>query len=147
MWTAVFVAAVAGIGWWWQAFVRRFDRCFHVPLPDAPARAAMLRGHLAGVETELSDDDLAGVALAADGYNGADLLSLSRQAAMAPVRESLAQTTMDCCDDTGYSGGTGDASDGGSSGQVTAVLAVRAVTREDYVLALQTVKATPVLPK
>lgn len=55
----------------------------------------MLRQHLIGVDHEMAESDFENIARVTNGYNGSDMLSLSRQAAMAPVRESLAER-MDC---------------------------------------------------
>ncbi|TPN39338.1 AAA family ATPase [Mesorhizobium sp. B2-3-3] len=55
----------------------RLDRHVVIPLPDAPARIGILRWHLAG---SLVDDDLSHVAERTDGWSGAALEQLVRQA-------------------------------------------------------------------
>ncbi len=55
----------------------RFDRSIEIPLPDGPARAAILRFHLGGA---LAGDDLGNVVHRSDGWTGADLERLLRDA-------------------------------------------------------------------
>ena len=66
----------------------RMGRLVFVPPPDAPARAAILRA--AARNTPLSSEvDLVAVAADTDGYSGADLAELVREAALAAMRRSL----------------------------------------------------------
>lgn len=60
----------------------RFDREIRFDAPDAPARAAILALHLA--KTPLAPEtDLKAVAARAEGYTGADLAALAREACLA----------------------------------------------------------------
>ncbi|MFL6129732.1 MAG: AAA family ATPase [Mycobacteriales bacterium] len=66
----------------------RLGRLVYVPPPDAAARAAILRA--AAKNTPLGEGvDLAAVAADTDGYSGADLAELVREAALAAMRRSL----------------------------------------------------------
>ena len=66
----------------------RLGRLVFVPPPDAQARAAILRS--ASKNTPLSSSvDLDAVAADTDGYSGADLAALVREAALAAMRRSL----------------------------------------------------------
>lgn len=66
----------------------RMGRLVYVPPPDAEARAAILRA--AAKNTPLGAGvDLDAVAADTDGYSGADLAALVREAALAAMRRSL----------------------------------------------------------
>jgi transitional endoplasmic reticulum ATPase len=66
----------------------RMGRLVYVPPPDAAARAAILR--TAAKNTPLGAGvDLDAVAADTDGYSGADLAALVREAALAAMRRSL----------------------------------------------------------
>ncbi len=66
----------------------RMGRLVYVPPPDAEARAAILRA--ASKNTPLGAAvDLDAVAADTDGYSGADLAALVREAALAAMRRSL----------------------------------------------------------
>jgi transitional endoplasmic reticulum ATPase len=67
----------------------RFDRLIEVPLPDASARRSILAVHLA--RRNLAPDlDLARLAVACDGFSGADIEAACRMAALGPVRRAIA---------------------------------------------------------
>ena len=77
------------------AVLRRFPRRLFVPLPDAPARQAMLQ-HL--LETQLKNDhslkqpqDVQYLANELEGYSGSDIYAIASQAAFGPIREVSAQ--------------------------------------------------------
>ena len=77
-----------------DALRRRLEKRIHVPLPDVAAREQTLRIHLRGVA--LGDDvDLARLAAGCDGFSGADLKVLCRDAAMRPMRRLCAGRTPD----------------------------------------------------
>ncbi|MGM0592146.1 MAG: CDC48 family AAA ATPase [Halobacteriota archaeon] len=66
----------------------RLDRHVHVPVPDEDARRAILDVHTRG--KPLADDiDLDRLARQTDGYVGADIEALCREAAMAASREFI----------------------------------------------------------
>ncbi len=65
----------------------RFDRLIYVPPPDVRARLEILRVHTRNVP--LADDvDLSAVAEETEGYTGADLAALVREAAMTALRRN-----------------------------------------------------------
>jgi SpoVK/Ycf46/Vps4 family AAA+-type ATPase len=72
----------------------RIDRALFVGLPDAPARRAMLAAHLARTPhaPELDDADaLAALATGVlDGYTGAEIVGVLREAGVAAVRDAVA---------------------------------------------------------
>ena len=63
----------------------RFDRIIYIPPPALEERRAILRVHTKGVPLE--GVDLDELAERLDGYTGADIASLVREAAMAALRE------------------------------------------------------------
>lgn len=66
----------------------RFDRLIFIPPPDLPSREAILKVHLR--KTPLSPDvDLGQVARSTEGYTGAEVASICREAALAALAESL----------------------------------------------------------
>jgi SpoVK/Ycf46/Vps4 family AAA+-type ATPase len=73
------------------AVLRRMPRQLYVGLPDARARASILRVLLRKERASpaLMDTDLPKVAEAAEGYSGSDLKELVRAAALVPIREEI----------------------------------------------------------
>jgi SpoVK/Ycf46/Vps4 family AAA+-type ATPase len=66
----------------------RLDVLLYVPPPDAEARAAILALHTRGMP--LADDvDLGRLADGCQGFTGAELAALCREAALAALREDL----------------------------------------------------------
>eukprot|EP00928_Gymnodinium_smaydae_P061327 TRINITY_DN45429_c0_g1_i1.p1 TRINITY_DN45429_c0_g1~~TRINITY_DN45429_c0_g1_i1.p1 ORF type:complete len:491 (-),score=102.89 TRINITY_DN45429_c0_g1_i1:83-1444(-) len=69
-----------------QGIRRRFEKRIYIPLPDAEARATMLKIHLGDTPSQLTDADLRHIAERAEGFSGADLSILVRDAIFEPVR-------------------------------------------------------------
>ncbi len=66
----------------------RFDRLIYVPPPDKKARLEILRIHTR--KMPLADDvDLEKIAEMTEGYTGADLEAVAREAAMIALREAF----------------------------------------------------------
>jgi transitional endoplasmic reticulum ATPase len=65
----------------------RFDRLVLVPAPDKTARLSILKVHTKNVPLE--GVDLEGLAARLEGYVGADIESLVREAALAAMREDI----------------------------------------------------------
>jgi SpoVK/Ycf46/Vps4 family AAA+-type ATPase len=76
------------------ALVRRFAVRVLVGLPSQRDRKKILKQYLAGIDHALSKEELSAVAIATDGWSGSDLESLTREAAMAPVRECLRSAAL-----------------------------------------------------
>jgi vacuolar protein-sorting-associated protein 4 len=70
-----------------QAMLRRFERRIYIPLPDRRARVTLIKNHLKEAVHELNDDQIDEMARATEGYSGADLATLIRDALMQPIRE------------------------------------------------------------
>ena len=68
------------------AFRRRFEKRIYVPLPDLEARQAIFKIHTKGVEhaPEVNFEELA---MLSEGYSGADIALICREAIMMPIRE------------------------------------------------------------
>lgn len=69
-----------------DALLRRMERRIYIPLPEIQARAKMFRLHLGNTPHTLEDADFEEVAVRAEGYSGADIGILVRDAIMQPVR-------------------------------------------------------------
>jgi vacuolar protein-sorting-associated protein 4 len=70
-----------------QAMLRRFERRIYIPLPDVSARTVLIQGKLRDAHHSLEEKDISAIAKATEGYSGADLATLVRDALMAPIRE------------------------------------------------------------
>ena len=85
------VIVIAATNYPWdidEALRRRLEKRIYIPLPDQEARRALLDINLK--EVRLNDDvDLDKVALLADGYSGADVTSLCRDASMMSMRRLM----------------------------------------------------------
>ena len=72
----------------------RLDRHVHVPVPDEDARRKILDVHTD--HKPLADDvDLAAIARRTDGYVGADLEAVAREASMSASREFIGSVTRE----------------------------------------------------
>ncbi|XP_066250241.1 vacuolar protein sorting-associated protein 4 [Euwallacea similis] len=69
------------------AIRRRFEKRIYIPLPEEPARATMFKLHLGNTHTELSEEDIRELARKTEGYSGADISIVVRDALMQPVRK------------------------------------------------------------
>lgn len=71
------------------ALLRRFMIRILVGLPDQRDRKRILRHYLTGIQHSLSKAQIEDVVSSTEGWSGSDLESLTREAAMAPVRECI----------------------------------------------------------
>jgi transitional endoplasmic reticulum ATPase len=71
----------------------RFDRMILVPMPDTPARLSILKIYARSMP--LKGVDLEQIAARTDGYVGADLENLCREAAMIALRENKEAIQVD----------------------------------------------------
>jgi SpoVK/Ycf46/Vps4 family AAA+-type ATPase len=74
------------------ACLRRFEKKIYVPLPNEQARGAMIQAFIADVDSDLTEEQVAGVAQRLDGWSGADIEYLVRDASMMPIREITQQS-------------------------------------------------------
>ena len=70
---------------------RRFERRVYIPLPDLEARHYLIRNKLKGLDSGFTEEDFKHIAEKTEGYSGADLEILCRDAAFEPLK--LAQRT------------------------------------------------------
>ena len=64
----------------------RFERVLHVPPPDAPAREAIFEIHSSGMP--LSKFSIKDLLSSMDGFTGADIEAVCREAALIAMREN-----------------------------------------------------------
>jgi AAA+ lid domain/Polysaccharide pyruvyl transferase len=75
----------------------RLERLVYLPPPDGPARLEILRA--TSRHTPMAPEvDLAALASSCEGFSGADLTSLVREAAMCAMRRSMASPTVTAAD-------------------------------------------------
>ena len=65
---------------------RRFEKRIYIPLPEAPARATMLKLHLGDTPHTLAPADFDYLATQCEGFSGSDLSVMVREALMEPLR-------------------------------------------------------------
>ncbi|XP_026472615.1 vacuolar protein sorting-associated protein 4A [Ctenocephalides felis] len=70
-----------------SAIRRRFEKRIFIPLPEEPARLVMFKIHLGNTSHQLTEQDLKVLASKTDGYSGADISIVVRDALMQPVRK------------------------------------------------------------
>lgn len=70
-----------------SAIRRRFEKRIFIPLPEEHARLVMFKIHLGNTAHVLTEDDLKLLAKNTDGYSGADISIIVRDALMQPVRK------------------------------------------------------------
>jgi len=68
------------------AIRRRFEKRVYIPLPDTRARARIFKVHLGDTPNSLEEKDFKELAELTDGYSGADISILVRDALYEPVR-------------------------------------------------------------
>ena len=75
-----------------QAMLRRFERRIYIPLPDQRARYALITNQLKEASHDLTTEQVGRIVMHTEGYSGADLATLIRDALMQPLREFQAST-------------------------------------------------------
>uniref|UniRef100_A0A673HZ74 vesicle-fusing ATPase n=1 Tax=Sinocyclocheilus rhinocerous TaxID=307959 RepID=A0A673HZ74_9TELE len=88
----ILVLGATNIPWVLDAAIRRRSKRIYIPLPEEPARAAMFRLHLGNTPHSLTEADLRQLARKTDGYSGADISIIVRDALMQPVRKVQSST-------------------------------------------------------
>jgi vacuolar protein-sorting-associated protein 4 len=71
-----------------QAVRRRFDKRIYIPLPEAPARAAMFRIHLGDTPHALGPPQFELLAAKTHGFSGSDVAVVVKDVLMQPVRKT-----------------------------------------------------------
>ncbi|XP_064016934.1 vacuolar protein sorting-associated protein 4B isoform X2 [Pogoniulus pusillus] len=75
-----------------SAIRRRFEKRIYIPLPEEHARAAMFKLHLGSTPNLLKEADYRELGRKTDGYSGADISIIVRDALMQPVRKVQSAT-------------------------------------------------------
>lgn len=70
-----------------SAIRRRFEKRIMIPLPDEPARYALVKNLLKSTPNNLTDQDIGYLAAESEGYSGSDMASIVKEAAYAPIRK------------------------------------------------------------
>ncbi|EAY23276.1 ATPase, AAA family protein [Trichomonas vaginalis G3] len=68
---------------------RRFEKKVYIPLPDFEARKAMVTLRLKGTPHNITPDQAEKIAHMTEGYSGADIKILSREASMLAIRNLM----------------------------------------------------------
>ena len=77
-----------------EAARRRLVKRLYVPLPETGARVKIVQNLLSSQNHSLSRDSYEEIGRLTDGYSGADMANLCKEAAMGPIR-SLDYSKMD----------------------------------------------------
>ncbi|KAG8176554.1 hypothetical protein JTE90_010766 [Oedothorax gibbosus] len=77
-----------------EALRRRLEKRIYIPLPNATGREALLKINLRDLEVS-PDLDLEEIANSLDGYSGADITNVCRDASMMGMRRKIAGLTPD----------------------------------------------------
>jgi len=84
----VLVLGATNIPWTLDSAIRRrFEKRIYIPLPEASARTEMFKLHLGPTAHSLNDNDLRELGQRTEGYSGADISIVVRDALMQPVRK------------------------------------------------------------
>lgn len=75
-----------------SAIRRRFEKRIFIPLPEEHARLVMFKIHLGSTAHVLTEEDLKILAHNTEGYSGADISIVVRDALMQPVRKVQSAT-------------------------------------------------------
>ncbi|CAE8710474.1 unnamed protein product, partial [Polarella glacialis] len=86
------------------AIRRRFEKRIYIPLPEAEARLLLLQLHLGDTPHEISREDLVAIAERTEGFSGADISILTRDAIYEPVRRCRRAKTFFRVTKTGADG-------------------------------------------
>ncbi|CAH1390418.1 unnamed protein product [Nezara viridula] len=84
----ILVLGATNIPWVLDAAIRRrFEKRIYISLPEEHARLLMFKLHLGNTFHQLSEEELKILAQKTDGYSGADISIVVRDALMQPVRK------------------------------------------------------------
>lgn len=75
-----------------SAIRRRFEKRIYIPLPDEHARLVMFKIHLGNTAHCLTEENIRTLAGKTEGYSGADISIVVRDALMQPVRKVQSST-------------------------------------------------------
>ncbi|KAJ8396832.1 hypothetical protein AAFF_G00014310 [Aldrovandia affinis] len=83
----ILVLGATNIPWTLDSAIRRrFEKRIYIPLPEEHARSFMFKLHLGATPNSLNDCDFVALGQKTEGYSGADISIIVRDALMQPVR-------------------------------------------------------------
>ncbi|KAM6939333.1 vacuolar protein sorting-associated protein 4B-like [Lycodopsis pacificus] len=83
----ILVLGATNIPWTLDSAIRRrFEKRIYIPLPEAHARSFMFKLHLGSTPNSLAEADFVTLGHKTEGYSGADISVIVRDALMQPVR-------------------------------------------------------------
>ncbi|CAI2737979.1 unnamed protein product [Dicrocoelium dendriticum] len=89
----ILVLAATNIPWTLDSAIRRrFEKRIYIPLPEASERCDIFRSHLSQTTHTLTQKDFKRLGELTDGYSGADIGIVVREALMMPVRKVQSAT-------------------------------------------------------
>ena len=89
----ILVLGATNIPWGLDAAIRRrFEKRIYIPLPEVAARRRMFEIHIGNTPTNLSSNDLHLLSTKTEGYSGADIGIVVREALMMPIRKVQSAT-------------------------------------------------------
>lgn len=89
----ILVLGATNIPWTLDSAIRRrFEKRIYIPLPEEHARSFMFKLHLGSTPNDLTEADFVTLGQKTDGYSGADISIIVRDALMQPVRKVQAAT-------------------------------------------------------
>ncbi|XP_056133522.1 vacuolar protein sorting-associated protein 4B-like [Lampris incognitus] len=84
----ILVLGATNIPWTLDSAIRRrFEKRIYIPLPEQNARALMFKLHLGSTPNDLTESDFGTLGERSEGYSGADVSVIVRDALMQPVRK------------------------------------------------------------
>lgn len=75
-----------------SAIRRRFEKRIYIPLPEEHARVTIFKIHIGNTPHSLKEEDFKELARRTEGFSGADISVLVRDALMQPVRKVQSAT-------------------------------------------------------
>ncbi|KAG0303184.1 hypothetical protein BGZ98_006920 [Dissophora globulifera] len=72
----------------------RLDQMVYIPVPDQKTRQAILTGYMSRMPLEISTEEMEQLAASTEGYSGADLENLCREAALICLREDISNAKI-----------------------------------------------------
>ncbi|XP_052445288.1 vacuolar protein sorting-associated protein 4B-like isoform X1 [Carassius gibelio] len=89
----ILVLGATNIPWTLDSAIRRrFEKLIHIPLPEQQARSSMFKLHLGSTPNNLNESDFITLGKKTDGYSGADISIVVRDALMQPIRRVQSAT-------------------------------------------------------
>uniref|UniRef100_A0A8C1PM68 AAA+ ATPase domain-containing protein n=1 Tax=Cyprinus carpio TaxID=7962 RepID=A0A8C1PM68_CYPCA len=89
----ILVLGATNIPWTLDSAIRRrFEKRIYIPLPEQPARSSMFKLHLGSTPNSLNEADFITLGKKTDGYSGADISIVVRDALMQPIRKVQSAT-------------------------------------------------------